>query len=48
MVIVDGGDPQPFATISQKELAEFAFIGVISGRTVVAYTKGYATTHAPR
>ncbi|MEW5916723.1 MAG: hypothetical protein AB1762_09970 [Gemmatimonadota bacterium] len=48
MVRIDGGEPQPFATISQRQLAEFAAIGVIGGRLILAYTKGYATTHAPK
>ena len=48
MVRIDGGDPQPFASISQRELDQFAAIAVISGRLILAFTKSYATTHAPR
>jgi hypothetical protein len=48
MVRIDGGEAQPFATISHRQLAEFAAFAVIGGRLVLAYTKGYAATHAPR
>ena len=47
VIRIDGGPPQPFATISQRALEEFAALVVI-GRVVMAYTKAYAATHAPR
>jgi Carboxypeptidase regulatory-like domain len=46
LVSIDGGPPEPFGAISQRELTEFAMVAVFGGRVVVAYTKAFATARA--
>ena len=46
LVSIDGGAPEPFASISERQLAEFAMIAVFGGRVVVAYTKAFANARA--